>query len=360
MRTDPEELELAKAYWSARPFEGLTEEQSRRIFDRGRGLYRWFKTHQRIHYAISVGVIGALLGADLLVVLVAPSFLISSWRDSNPVTLVLTAIIVGCLRGWIMYSLTVYSIHEGAAHRLIFPPKGRVTWSLNGFASNLCRLTGADPVYYAEHHISHHADFGTAQDGEFVNFVRPHRFLTTLLPYAMFFNLSDFIVHRPMSYTRSRVVSECVMIFYNLVLFCLMIALFGPIFAIATTLLVFPHVSFQLDRLRQFSEHNLMPLESKHGARSFGPGFWGLLIGGGPWGQPCHWMHHLVPSIPWYQQILLHLYVSRILSDRQRRQWLLVPVIGYPKLLLRLLGKQSAPVRSLHQRDAPPSTWNCD
>jgi len=29
-----------------------------------------------------------------------------------------------------------------------------------------------------------------------------------------------------------------------------------------------------LDRLRQFTEHNLMPLENKDGSRSFGFGFW--------------------------------------------------------------------------------------
>jgi fatty acid desaturase len=32
-----------------------------------------------------------------------------------------------------------------------------------------------------------------------------------------------------------------------------------------------------------------------------------MLIGGGPWGSPSHWEHHLVASLPWYQQIRLHL-----------------------------------------------------
>ncbi len=64
-----------------------------------------------------------------------------------------------------------------------------------------------------------------------------------------------------------------------------------------------PHVGFYLDRVRQFTEHNLMPLDNPNGSRSFGIGFWGLLVGGGPWGSPCHWEHHLVPSLPWYQQL---------------------------------------------------------
>jgi fatty acid desaturase len=93
---------------------------------------------------------------------------------------------------------------------------------------------------------------------------------------------------------------------------------YGLAFVLLTMLVFVPHVGFLLDRLRQFTEHNLMPLDNRNGARSFGTGFWGLLVGGGPWGQPCHWEHHLVPSLPWYQQILLHQHVRRILTPRQR------------------------------------------
>jgi fatty acid desaturase len=238
-----------------------------------------------------------------------------------------------------MYSLSAYSLHEGAAHQLIFPPRGPITRILNAFANNLCRLTGADPVYYAHSHAPHHAKFGTEMDSEFSNFVRSRRYLATLIPFAMFINFSDFIVHRPLYYTRSRALSEFTVVCYNLCLFCMMSGLFGLLFTSTTILVVFPYVALQLDRLRQFSEHNLMPLDSKHGARSFGPGFWGLLIGGGPWGQPCHWIHHLVPNIPWYQQILLHLHVAPILSKQQHKQWMLDPVIGYPRLLWHLLRK---------------------
>ncbi len=59
-----------------------------------------------------------------------------------------------------------------------------------------------------------------------------------------------------------------------------------------------------------------MPLDNANGSRSFGLGFWGLLVGGGPWGSPCHWEHHLVPSLPWYQQLILHRHVvSRADAD---------------------------------------------
>ena len=102
-----------------------------------------------------------------------------------------------------------------------------------------------------------------------------------------------------------------------------------------------PHVGFYLDRLRQYTEHNLMPLDNKDGSRSFGLGFWGMLIGGGPWGSPCHWEHHLVASLPWYQQLILHRDLKRILTPAQRKQYLIEPVIGYPRLLWRLLREPS-------------------
>jgi fatty acid desaturase len=116
----------------------------------------------------------------------------------------------------------------------------------------------------------------------------------------------------------------------------LLLKLFGILFPIIVFLLL-PHVGFYLDRLRQYTEHNLMPLESTSGARSLGVGFWGILVGGGPWGQPCHMAHHLVPSIPWYQQILLHRYIAWLLTLDQRKQFLLPPFFGFPLLLFSLI-----------------------
>jgi hypothetical protein len=48
---------------------------------------------------------------------------------------------------------------------------------------------------------------------------------------------------------------------------------YGPAVAGLVMLVFLPHVGFYLDRIRQFTEHNLMPLENKNGARSFGIGF---------------------------------------------------------------------------------------
>jgi hypothetical protein len=76
-----------------------------------------------------------------------------------------------------------------------------------------------------------------------------------------------------------------------------------------------------------------MPLENNSGARSLGVGFWGLLVGAGPWGQPCHLAHHMVASVPWYQQIILHRHIVGLLTVTQRKQLLLKPIVGFPALL---------------------------
>jgi fatty acid desaturase len=149
-------------------------------------------------------------------------------------------------------------------------------------------------------------------------------------------NYSDFVAHRPLGYTRSRVLSAVVSIGYHVVYGYAMARAFGLGFTLAALVLFVPHAGFWLDRLRQYTEHNLMPLENNRGSRSFGTGFWGLLIGGGPWGSPCHWEHHLVASLPWYQQLILHRDLKRTLTPSQRAQYLLEPVFGYPKLLWRI------------------------
>jgi hypothetical protein len=44
-----------------------------------------------------------------------------------------------------------------------------------------------------------------------------------------------------------------------------------------------------------------------------------------------------VPSLPWYQQLLLHRHVKKILTPRQREQFLITPVIGFPRLWWRII-----------------------
>jgi len=345
-----EELALAREYARSTTVEPLTREQTKLVMARGRELFHWFKDHMAIHYAINLGVLTLLLGSDYLILLQLPRLLLSEGAVQSLSPVLVASLVCGGLHSYLLYSLSVFSMHEGAAHGIVFPGAHPVSRALNWCAANLCRIGAAEPRYFAEHHMSHHSKFGTENDGEFLNFVQPRRFWLTLLPFAAFVNFTDFVAHRPPHYTRGRVVSAVVGLSYHGAYGLVMADRFGALFALLSFVLFLPHVGFFLDRLRQFSEHNLMPLDNKEGARSFGVGFWGLLIGGGPWGQPCHWEHHLVASLPWYLQIRLHFYLKGLLTEAQKRHFLLQPVIGYPKLLLRLW---TEPGRFVGRRHTP-------
>lgn len=358
MQFHQEELDLARAYERTTLFEGLSKEQMKLIMDRGRELYRWFKSHVLLHSLLNFCVITFIFSIDYLILMRLPGFLLppisSHWQWLG------TALIVGGLHSWLMYSMLVFSMHEGAAHKIIFPHHDPISRLLNWLGSNMCRVAAGDPHYYSEHHMSHHAKFGTEHDGEFLNYVTPRRYWLTLLPYAGIINYSDFIAHRPPHYSRSRVISALIAIAYQGGYGYVVARRYGFWFAFVSLALFVPHVGFYLDRLRQYTEHNLMPLDNKDGSRSFGLGFWGMLIGGGPWGSPCHWEHHLVASLPWYQQLMLHRYVVQLLTPGQRKQYLLQPILGYPRLVWRLWKeplqfqhKYSSRTEPLHQTVSP-------
>ena len=341
MKIHLEELGMARAYTERHAFEDLSSEQLRLILNRGRELYKWFRAHPRTHALINALVIACILAMDWAVLLQMPGWILGSNGHPGTGLLVATAVLAGALHSWLLYSLAIFTLHEGAAHKLIFPGNGRVSRAAQFLAVNLCRLSAAEPNYYAACHMAHHARFGTEQDSEFLNFVQPRRFWPMLLPLGTFLNYSDFVIHRPLNYTRGRVISGLIAALYNGAYAYLLFRRFGGLFALVV-LLVLPHVGFYCDRLRQFTEHNLMPLENRSGARSFGVGFSGLLVGGGPWGQPCHMAHHLVASIPWYQQIALHHFMVGLLSEKQRRQFLLPPGLGFPQLLWRVVRDANA------------------
>jgi hypothetical protein len=331
-----EELALAHEYVRSTAAESLTRDQMRLILDRGRELYHWYRQHLAVHYVLNLAVLTVLLGGDSLILLRLPRLLLAEGGAPSFWNVLGASLVCGGLHSYLLYSLGVFSMHEGAAHGIVFPGAHPASRALNWLAGNLCRIGASEPRYYSEHHMSHHAKFGTEGDGEFLNFVLPRRYWLTLLPFAALLNYTDFIAHRPLAYTRGRIASAAVALSYHVAYGILMAERFGGLFAVLAFGLFLPHVGFFLDRLRQFSEHNLMPLENKDGSRSFGLGFWGMLIGGGPWGSPCHWEHHLVPSLPWYQQLILHSYLKGLLTEAQKKQFLLEPVFGYPRLLVRL------------------------
>lgn len=339
MKLHLEELALSRERGRLADFEPLSPGQIRTITNRGRELHKWFKADPRLHALINSLAILSIFSVDWLALTKLPALFLAP--PSGPVWVIAAASIVGVIHGWILYSIAIFSLHEGAAHHLIFPGKDRFSRVAHLLSTNMSRLSGAEPEYYSGCHMAHHAKFGTEHDSEFLNFVVPRRFWRTFLPLAAFINFSDFLIHRPLSYTRSRVISEILMTLY-VVAYCYAAYRFWGLLFAGVLLLLLSHIGFYFDRLRQFTEHNLMPLDNANGARSFGAGFWGLLIGGGPWGQPCHLVHHIVPSIPWYQQLVLHRYMARLLTRKQQSQFLLQPVLGFPRLLWQIVRDANA------------------
>ena len=332
-----DELTLARAYEANHEFEGLTDAQLTAVMTRGRALFHWFKAHPRIHNGITLAVLVLLFIADYLVLVRLPAVFLPTGQPHTWGSVLLAAAVAGSLHSYVLYSLGVFSLHEGAAHHMMLIGDGAFGRVARWLSMNLCRISAGEPACYAPAHMGHHAKFGTEDDPEFLNHVLPQRYFLTFLPFAAFVNFSDFIAHRPLTYTRGRLKSAATATTYNLVFAVVIYRAYGAVFMLLTMFVFLPHVGFYLDRLRQFTEHNLMPLDNRNGSRSFGAGFWGLLVGGGPWGSPCHWEHHLVPSIPWYQQLILHRYVVGILTPRQREQFLIAPVIGFPRLWWRIL-----------------------
>ena len=355
MLAQPEELRRARLYLETAPFEGLSREQAHRIVERGRELYHWYKNHHRLHCLINAAVLTLLLTADFYVLLRLPYFWLGGEGAEPLVRQLLVALIVGSLHAWIMYSLGVLSLHEGAAHHGVFPPKGPISRIGDVIANNICRIGSADPVYYGTRHMIHHSKFGTEQDEEFLNFITPRRYWLTFVPLAMALNFSDFISHRPLTYTSSRVLSLLCTCAYQGTYAYFMYRAWG-IWVTVVVMLVFMHVAFYLDRIRQFTEHNLMPLDNWNGSRSLGIGFWGTLLGGGPWGNPYHWEHHIVPSIPWYQLLILHRFSVRLLTPQQRKQFFLQPVVGFPRLWWRLIRDSNAVIAASSRPTATHQT----
>jgi Fatty acid desaturase len=337
MRILPEEVTMARAYAETHDFARLTEEQVGAIVARGRQLFHWFKAHPTLHNTINAIVLVFIFAADYFVLLRLPGVFLPRGGDAPVTRILLAAAVSGSLHSYILYSLGTFSLHEGAAHHIVFVGSRR--WGRAGrwLGANVCRIAATEPDCYAENHMIHHSKFGTAADAEFLNFVLPRRYFLTFLPYAAFINFSDFIAHRPPTYTKSRIVSAAVSTVYSGAYLYFASRMWGLWFGLIVMFVFMPHVGFFLDRLRQFTEHNLMPLENHNGSRSFGIGFWGMTVGGGPWGSPCHLEHHLVPSIPWYQQLLLHRFVVRQMTPSQRKQFLLTPVVGFPLLWLRIV-----------------------
>ena len=328
MKFHPEEYEGAKRYWEKKRFVGLSDEERRVIVEKGKDLMKFHRRHPVAHNLINLFAFLVLFAADWWALLRLPSFIASP---------IVCGIVVGVLHSYIMYSLVIYTMHEGAAHKLIVLGNGVVSNFFSLIANNLGRIALAESDYYAREHLLHHAHFTTPKDGEFLNFVFPKRLYKSFIPYASIFNFCDFKTHTGMVFTPSRIFSIALFIVYHAVFVFFMARSYSWAMIIISIIVIAPNLAFWLDRLRQFTEHNLMPLDVVNGARDLGLGFWGMLIGGGPWGQPCHWTHHLVPGVPWYNQLRLHSFVKKAIAPEKRSTFFLKPVVGFPRLIFHIL-----------------------
>jgi len=329
----PEEYQAAQEYWKERSFPGLSSGQVVEIREKGKDLIKFHLRHRLTHHSINLFVLIILFGIDWWILLRLGAYIGNS--------AVLSGLLVGFLHGILMYSLAIFTLHEGAAHKLIVLTQGSVSRFFSMIVNNISRITLAESDYYARSHLSHHAHFTTPKDDEFLNFISARRFYGAFIPFASVFNFSDFKAHTGMHYTPSRFLSLFLTFLYHAIFALLMLKYFSWLMIFIALALVFPNVAFWIDRLRQYTEHNLMPLNTIDGARDLGMGFWGMLIGGGPWGQPCHWTHHLYPGIPWYNQLRLHAFIKKILTPEQRRSFLLKPIIGFPQTLLTIVKSTS-------------------
>src|ERR1039457_7070461 len=228
MKIHPDEFALASEYSSTHDFEHLNPEQIHQVMVRGRELHKWFRAHTRLHAAISLSAIGSIFTVDWLVWIPLPR----SFRAPVPGTwgLILAATFTGTVHSWLVFSLSIYSLHEGAAHNLIFPGTSPLSRAASFLSTNMCRLSAAEPEYYSECHMAHHAKFGTEDDSEFLNFIFPRRLWINFLPLGSFFNYTDFFVHRTPAYTRSSATSGFFAAIYNGLYLFMLYHFFGLLF----------------------------------------------------------------------------------------------------------------------------------
>lgn len=353
MKIYPEELLAAQQYQQTRAVPTFSDSQLREIRAIGKRYVQWMAEHTHLHNLINCVLLAFLFSADMLVVWKLPEFFSAA---ASPLRLGLTIAVVSLLHGYISYGVIVFSMHEGAAHDRIIQRTGPLTRFLAWLANNACRLFFADPIYYRSRHLHHHKDFGTSEDGAFTNFVHPRRFWLSLLPMAGLLDFNDYKIHCDVTWSSSRWYSLATGAAYIVFLGIPAAISFGTLYAVSVLIFLGPWTAFVLDRLRETTEHNLMALNTPGGARELGCGFWGLVIGGGPWGQPCHLSHHLIPALPWYQQCLLHGHLVRIMTREQRQFFTIRPVIGFPALLLRVLAENHRwiPIWKVRERNESP------
>jgi fatty acid desaturase len=225
-------------------------------------------------------------------------------------------LLFAAIHGVLSYSFVVYTLHEGAGHGLF----RNIPW-LKNICFNLSRLFFADPEYYKTVHSAHHRFLGTDKDGAFTHFVLPKRILKSMLPGAGILFKNDYKIAQPDIITSSTIISIMLGLFVIFLQTWFLKQKYPITYVIFALIIVSPWISMLLDRIRETIEHCLLPSNNHTGSWELGPNFLGFLIGGGPWGQPCHFSHHLAPDLNWYQQLILHRKIKKNLPTEFTEQF---------------------------------------
>jgi len=305
-------MDKLNKYINSKPWISLHPRQSKILFHWNRTASKWRRQRPKtdvFFLSLPFFLVPAALVLSFYVVL------------SSSMPLFSQIIFLGFLHGWCAYSIAIYSLHECGAHR---PCSKKWTEQLDFknviyfLSANFCRLLGADPSFYRSNHSSHHSQLGTEKDLTFTNWVNRRRFLKSICPGAPFLIKSDYLVHIGEAWTRSKVLTiSLTTLFLSFEAFVLKF-FWGWLPSICLLLLISPWVGNFLDRLRDSTEHFLRPSDQQLGSRDVGLGYYGWIVGGGPWGQAYHLTHHLLPSLPWYQQIVFGRRLQTLLRPEQR------------------------------------------
>lgn len=305
----------------------LAAEQVRALDERARAYRARVMRHPGRHDVLTVGLILGLLALDVALVAVAGR-LGSPWAG---------VALAALAHGYLTYSLTIYTMHEGAGHDLLILGRSPVARAVRPLANQTCRLFFADPVHYAAVHPTHHGQLGTAGDRAYTHYVAPERFARSLLPLAGLLPFNDYVIHTDHSFSRSHVRSLVVGGAYHVGLAVLLVPGLGWLRTLLVLVVLAPWVAFTLDRVRETYDHLFTPVHRRFGARSLGLGGAGMVFGGGPWGQPCHLAHHFAPGLPWYLQLRLHLDFRRLLTPAQRAALLTPGPVAFARTYARNL-----------------------
>lgn len=233
-------------------------------------------------------------------------FFLFTFVKSSLLPFSILLIIFSIFHGVLSYQFVVYTLHQGAGHGLLRPYK-----ILNRVCFNLSRILFADPIYYKKRHSRHHNHLGSEKDGAFTHFVLPKRIILSMLPGAGILFKNDYKIAQDESFTKSMVLSLLVGLIFLSLQVILLIPVFGMFFSFLSLIILSPWIALILDRTRESVEHCGVLDDKKYGAKELGLSFTGLLVGGGPWGQPCHFSHHYAPELHWYQQISLHRFFMK-------------------------------------------------